>query len=35
MNNALTTSENPITDGQQNLIIRLVEDAHKRALRAL
>ena len=35
MNNALTTSENPITEGQQNLIARLVEDAHKKALRAL
>jgi hypothetical protein len=35
MNNALTTSGNPITEGQQNLITRLVEDAHKKALKAL
>ena len=32
MNNALTTSENPITEGQQDLITRLVEDARKKAL---
>jgi hypothetical protein len=30
--NALTTSENPITEGQQDLITRLVEDARKKAL---
>lgn len=33
--NALTTSENPITEGQQNLITRLVEDAHTKAIKAL
>ncbi len=35
MNNALTTSVNPITEGQQDLITRGVEDGRKRALKVI
>jgi hypothetical protein len=35
MNNALTTSVNRITEGQQDLIARGVEDGRKKALRVI